>query len=552
MIINGADVLKRNVTIVDGLNVFPVPDGDTGTNMNLSFTSGVEEVQKRKHEGIGAVAQALSKGLLMGARGNSGVILSQLFRGFAKSTLGKTYISAKEFADALKEGVETAYKAVIKPIEGTILTVAREAADRGQEVAKKTDQVNVVMEEVVKQAKITLDKTPELLPVLKKVGVVDAGGQGLLFIYQGFLSALTGNAVEAEQIKIPEKNVISKFMKKEAEPVQAKLKTEDIQYGYCTEFIIGLDRSKQGFKEEDFREKIGQYGDSLLVVADDDLVKVHIHAEEPGNVLNYAMRFGSLHKIKIENMREQHTHILQQEYEEVQEIHQNDFKDGEEVADSQVYGIIAVAMGEGTHEIFRSLGVDVVVSGGQTMNPSTEDLLKAIQSTRARQVILLPNNSNIVMTAKQALELAEVPGMVIPTKTVPQGLAAMFAFNPNYSIEENRSSMTAAMTHVKTGQVTFAVRDSSFDNLEIKEGDFIGIADGQIVSSSEEVMVTTKQLLKKLVSPDDEVVMVLSGKDVTEDQLNELEKFFEAEYPDIELEIHDGGQPLYPFIFSVE
>lgn len=559
MMLEGANNLNKHVKTIDALNVFPVPDGDTGTNMNLSLTSGVNELKKKSSDHIGKNADALAKGLLMGARGNSGVILSQLFRGFSKHIISLEVIDSKQFADALKLGVDTAYKAVMKPVEGTILTVSREAAEEGIRVARKETDITKVMEAILRKGKESLAKTPELLPILKEVGVVDAGGQGLLYIYEGFLAVLKGEKIVTTEDfnPIAEKTLdLHKVVKKDI-PVQAKLSVEEIEFGYCTEFIIGLNEdiiNRGSFVEENFRNELSKMGDSIVVVSDDEIVKVHIHSEQPGSVLDKAMIFGSLHKIKIENMREQHSHILLEEG--------NDSINYEEDGDSlninnftkhkQPYGFIAVAMGEGVTDIFKSLGVDVVISGGQTMNPSTEDIVNAINQVNAENIIILPNNSNIILAAEQAQSLLDQPIAVVPSKSIPQGISSLLAFNPNSTLEENKEIMIKALNKVKTGQVTYAVRDSKFENLEIKEGDFIGIADGKIVITTTDLIETANSLLNEMITSDEEILTIIYGEEVNEVQVKQLEEKLMESYPEIEIEIHNGGQPVYYFIFSID
>ncbi|QRG65646.1 DAK2 domain-containing protein [Brevibacillus choshinensis] len=552
MVYLGANLLSENVKVVDGLNVFPVPDGDTGTNMNLTLTSGVEELSRRESPRITEAASALAKGLLMGARGNSGVILSQLFRGFSKAVNGKELINARQFAEALKSGVDSAYQAVMKPVEGTILTVAREAADLAVRAARTTEDIVVVMEKTYEQAQATLLRTPEMLPVLKEVGVVDSGGQGLLFIYEGFLRALRGESLGDIQQK-------PKVVMKEADldklvheqHAQIHMKTEDITFGYCTEFMVHIANStepnKKPFSEGLFRSQLDQMGDSLLVVSDDEVVKVHIHAEHPGNVLQYAQQFGSLHRLKIENMREQHANILKAEENK---SHQAAAVSTQ--AEALSYGLIAVAAGEGIAKILRSMGVHVVVEGGQTMNPSTEDFMKAIEGLHANEIFILPNNSNIVMAAQQAAELAEGSVTVIPTKSIPQGMAALVAFNGAAEVEANEGAMKRAIASVKTGMVTHAVRDTRMGDVEIKEGDYIGIFEKEIVTAVPDLMESAQALLLEMVDEDAEIVTMFLGEGATEEQAEALEAALADKYPDVEVEIQDGGQPLYPFIFSVE
>ncbi|CAM3255541.1 DAK2 domain-containing protein [Brevibacillus invocatus] len=553
MVYLGASLLSGNVKVVDGLNVFPVPDGDTGTNMNLTLTSGVEELSRKESSNISEAAAALAKGLLMGARGNSGVILSQLFRGFSKSVSGKEEINARQFADALKSGVDSAYQAVMKPVEGTILTVAREAADMAVRVARTSDDVLHVMEKTYDQAQETLLRTPEMLPVLKEVGVVDSGGQGLLYIYEGFLRALRGETVD-EAKKSPSKPVDQVNLDQlvqEHHNAQIHMKTEDIKFGYCTEFMVWLSNStepnKKPFSESLFRNQLDKMGDSLLVVSDDEVVKVHIHAEHPGNVMQYAQQYGSLHRIKIENMREQHANILKAE-ERKDQTQGN----APERLGALPYGLIAVAAGDGIAEIYRSMGVHVVVEGGQTMNPSTEDFMKAIGDLNAENIIILPNNSNIIMAAQQAAELSEVPVSVIPSKSIPQGMAALVSFNASAEPSANEAAMSKAIAHVKTGMVTHAVRDTRMGDVEIKEGDFIGIAEKEIVTAGADLMESATTLLLGMVDEDTEIVTIFLGADATKEQSAALETALTDVYPEVEVEILFGGQPLYPFIYSVE
>ena len=535
----GAQHLSQTAKQVDALNVFPVPDGDTGTNMNLTLTSGVEEMSRTQSSHIGQVAAALSRGLLMGARGNSGVILSQLFRGFAKEIRDKEAITPREFAQALQQGVDTAYKAVIKPVEGTVLTVAREAAKHGRSEANSVTDLTELMEAVLKAAKESLNKTPELLPVLKQTGVVDAGGQGLVYIYEGFLAGLKGETVPDKQTESLPIETLTELAHQQS--AQSHLATEDIEFGYCTEFIIQTLTEKQvdhPFNEDSFRQSLSERGDSLLVVADDDLVKVHIHTEEPLKVIEYGLQFGDIRTVKIENMREQHRAIVGEETSEPSE--------------KKRYGIVAVAMGDGIANIFRSLGVDRVIAGGQTMNPSTEDIVKALKKIPADHYIILPNNGNVVMAAEQAGNVIEQPVTVIPSKTVPQGLSAMLTFDADAEAEENRVNMSESVKHVKTGQVTYAVRDSQVDGLTIKEGDFLGIADGTIKASEPSLTETAEQLLLGMVTEDVEIVTVLYGEETDEEQAEQLEKFLTERFPDLEVEVHHGGQPLYYYLFAVE
>lgn len=543
MVLKGAQHLSNNAKAVDALNVFPVPDGDTGTNMNLSMTSGAKEVKNHISDHIGKVASALAKGLLMGARGNSGVILSQLFRGFAKAIEGKQTITSVEFAAALEAGVATAYKAVMKPVEGTILTVAKDAAKRAVAVAKKQPDLAAVMEEVVKEAKASLQRTPDLLPVLKEVGVVDSGGQGLVYVYEGFLAELKGETVE--DLKITTVSMQELVKAEHHKSAQSHIHTDEIEFGYCTEFMVRFEEEKlreHPFSEEKFREDLSQFGDSLLVIADEELVKVHIHAEHPGEVLTYGQRYGSLFNIKIENMREQHANIVNEAPQTTPNV----------LKQQQPYGIVTIAMGDGIAKLFKSIGAHAVIEGGQTMNPSTEEIVKAIESVHAETVFVLPNNKNVIMAAEQAASVVDNRVIVIPSKTVPQGMSAILAFNPSVSVEQNEKAMVAALSQVKTGQVTFAVRDTTIDGVEITKDDYMGIADGKIVVSEKDKLNVTKKLLDELIDDESEIVTILYGEETTEEEVETIVHYIENAYSDVEVEVHNGAQPLYPFIFSVE
>ncbi|MGN7398800.1 DAK2 domain-containing protein [Cytobacillus praedii] len=546
MVILGANHLSVHAKLVDALNVFPVPDGDTGTNMNLSMTSGAKEVKNNVQPHIGKVGSALSKGLLMGARGNSGVILSQLFRGFSKAIEQKAEIDGKEFAAALQNGVETAYKAVMKPVEGTILTVAKDAAKKAVQVAKNEDNIIAIMDEVVKEAKASLNRTPDLLPVLKEVGVVDSGGQGLVFVYEGFLAELKGEELPDAPASLPKMDEL--VSAEHHKNVHSFMNTEDIEFGYCTEFMVKFESAKLAnnpFTEEKFRQDLSKYGDSLLVIADEELVKVHIHSEQPGNCLTYGQRYGSLINMKIENMRQQHSNLV----DEVQTplVSENSSKKVK-----QEYGIVTVSMGSGIADLFRSIGAHAVIEGGQTMNPSTEDIVKAINEVNAKKVIILPNNKNIIMAAQQAAEVSDQEVIVIPSKTVPQGMSALLAFNPGAELSQNEEVMNEALKHVKTGQVTFAVRDTSIDGLEIEKNDFMGINEGKIVVKNKDKVQSAKDLLMNMIDADSEILTILKGEDATDEDIQALIGFVEDKYEDVEIEVHDGKQPLYAFIFAIE
>ncbi|MBU5359885.1 DAK2 domain-containing protein [Enterococcus raffinosus] len=547
MVEAGAKRLQVNAEYVNSLNVFPVPDGDTGTNMNLSMTSGATAVVNSASDKVGELANVLAKGLLMGARGNSGVILSQLFRGFSKAILDVDTLNAEDLAKALVHGVETAYKAVMKPVEGTILTVARESAKAGERKARQTDDVVEVMSAVVKYGKKALDKTPDMLPVLKEVGVVDSGGQGLLFIYEGFLNALNGE-FQADDTYEPSPAEMDEMVNAEHHrSVQGQLATEDIKFGYCTEIMVRLGEGPtvdSNFDYDTFRNYLDGIGDSLLVVNDDEIVKVHVHTEHPGEVMNYGQKFGALIKVKVDNMRLQHETILEHD-EEVAEFEAAP-------AERKPYAVIAIAAGEGVQELFKSLGAAYVISGGQTMNPSTEDILKAIKEVNADQVIVLPNNKNIFMAADQAAEVAEVPVAVVPSKTVSQGMTAMLAFNGEQSLEENKTAMTEMLDSVVSGQITNAIRDTAIDGVEIHEGDYLGMVDGKIILSEADKYQATLDTLNKMISEDIEIITIIVGEEGTQAEAEKLSEAIEASYPDLEVEIHEGKQPVYPYLLSAE
>ncbi|WP_214691793.1 DAK2 domain-containing protein [Exiguobacterium sp. s160] len=546
MIANGAANLSQNADYVDSLNVFPVPDGDTGTNMNLTMTSGAKEVAAMNSSDIAEVSSKFARGLLMGARGNSGVILSQLFRGFGKAVEGKAELTTVDFAEALKRGVDTAYKAVMKPVEGTILTVAREAADEALLASESTSDFTEFMKRVIAEAKASLDRTPDLLPVLKEVGVVDSGGQGLLVIYEGFLASLEGKELEK-----PHAPVMDALIEAEhhAHAAQGFMSTEDIEFGYCTEIMVRFQDDKlkdTPFNEDAFRNELSELGDSLLVVADEELLKVHVHVETPGEVITKGQRFGELVAVKIENMRQQHSTILEEEHG----ANQHGVQQAEKP--KAPFAIVTVAMGEGVSELFRSLGAAHVIEGGQTMNPSTEDIVKAIESAHAEHVFIFPNNSNIIMAAEQAASVAPCGVSVIPTKTVPQGLAAAIAFNPEADVEMNEQAMKVAAATVKSGQVTYAVRDTSIDGVEIKKDEHMAIAEKKIVSSSTSSLEAAKKLVDALVEADDEIITILTGEGSSESDVEALTSYIESVNDEIEIEVHDGKQPLYSYIFSVE
>ena len=545
MIAAGQARLSEHSEYVNSLNVFPVPDGDTGTNMNLTFTSGAQATKEAHSENIGQIGQALSKGLLMGARGNSGVILSQLFRGFSKSIETKNEINAWEFAQAFQAGVNAAYKAIMKPVEGTILTVARESAEAGVIKAESTDNVIEVMEEILDMANKSLANTPELLAVLKEVGVVDSGGQGLVYVYEGFLSSLTG-----EEIVSQEEPQLDELVRAEhhRNPVHDFMNTEDIEFGYCTEIMVRLGEGEtvdSEFDYDDFRDHLNELGDSLLVIADEEVVKVHVHTETPGEVMNFGQKFGSLMKIKVDNMREQHRSLDEGSAasKPVEKAQPKEVKDT---------AVISVAAGKGVIELFESFGVDYVIEGGQTMNPSTQDFLNAMEEVPAKRYILLPNNSNIFMAAKQATEVSEMEAAVVETRSVQQGLNAMLSFNPQGSLEDNQEMMTEELQHVVSGQITNAVRDTEIGGLTIKKDDFMGLIDGDIKISQSDIKSTSIETIKQMITEDSELVTLIYGEDSTEEFVESLIEDLEELYPDIEFETHEGNQPVYPLLISVE
>lgn len=545
MIAAGQAHLAKNTEYVNSLNVFPVPDGDTGTNMNLTFTSGAKAVKENTNSEIGKVGQSLFKGLLMGARGNSGVILSQLFRGFSKSIESKNDINAKEFAQAFQSGVDSAYKAIMKPVEGTILTVARESAEAGKNKAQTTDDIIEVMEEILEAAKVSLENTPELLAVLKEVGVVDSGGQGLVYVYEGFLSSLTGEEIETEEEVDLDELVRAEHHRG---AVHEAMSAEEIEFGFCTEIMIRLEDGElvdSEFDYDDFRNHLSELGDSLLVIADDEIVKVHVHTERPGEVMNYGQKFGTLTHIKVDNMREQHAALGDSQETSAPKTTKTK-KEVKEVA------VISVAAGSGIKELFESFGVDYVIEGGQTMNPSTQDFLDAMEEVPAKNYVLLPNNSNIFMAAQQATEVSEASAIVVETRTVQQGLNAMLAYNPDMGLEDLKEMMTEELQYVTSGQITFAIRDTEISGLEIKKDDFMGLIDGDIKVADPDLEKASLETIKKMVKEDSEIITLLYGENSSDELIDSLVEQLEELYPEMEIETHEGGQPVYPLLISVE
>lgn len=554
MIAVSSNRLNTNAEFINSLNVFPVPDGDTGTNMSLSFASGAKYVSESTSTDVGQLAQALAKGLLMGARGNSGVILSQVFRGFSKNVASKETLTPQDLADAIVAGVQTAYKAVMKPQEGTILTVARKAAEAATKVAKNSDDCVEVMKATYDAAEEALKTTPDLLPVLKEVGVVDSGGQGLTFVYQGFYDALSGNVRDENEYQLTPADMEDMVNAEHHKSAQGQLNTEDIKYGYCTEIMIRLGAGRlvdEEFDYDTFRGYLSEFGNSLLVIADDEVVKVHVHTEQPGKVLSYGQKFGSLIKVKVDNMRLQHETILEQdrEAEKVQENEQEEIS--KQIAGD--YGIIAVASGDGIAKLFHSVGVTKIIHGGQTMNPSTKDIVDAINETGAKKVLVLPNNKNIFLAAEQASEVVDVDVKVIHTRTIPQGLTAMIEFSSDASIDENQEAMEEALEDVVSGQVTVAVRDTVIDGTEIKKDNYMGIVDGKITITDSDRKKTTIEMIRSMLDVNDgDVITIIYGKDATSEEAKGIAKEVEKIDSDYQVEVHEGDQPIYPYLISVE
>ena len=531
MLLSGAAHLSNRHDAIDALNVFPVPDGDTGTNMSMTFTSGVKEAMQACTDDLSVLAKTLSKGLLMGARGNSGVILSQIFRGFYQSIEGKSELAPADLAAAFVNGSKVAYKAVMRPVEGTILTVVREASAAGDQYMKDHPEATIedVFNCILDESRISLANTPELLPVLKEVGVVDSGGTGLVVILEGFKAAMDGRPFVMEE--------------KESTTAKAAMELENEEFGYCTEFILRL--SEQGqvtFTEEKMKKALARLGESIVVVQDEDLVKVHVHTLTPGDALNYAQRYGEFVKLKIENMHEQHNTIMNETLP----------PKAEEPVQEKDYALIAVAAGDGLKKLCEEYRVDVVISGGQTMNPSTEDFVAAIKRVKAKHIFILPNNSNIILAAQQAAAVMEDQDIrVLQTKSIPQGLSACIMFNPEVSADENEAEMTAALEHVKTGQITYAIKDTTFDGMEIVAGDYMGIAEKSIVISTPNKMDACLRLLDNLIDGDSEIVTVLAGEDASEEETAQIARYIEDQFG-VETDIQAGGQPVYAFIFGVE
>jgi DAK2 domain fusion protein YloV len=545
MFLAGAKNLEAKKEWINELNVFPVPDGDTGTNMSMTIMSAAKAVSELENPTMKELAKAISSGSLRGARGNSGVILSQLFRGFTKVIAEYDELDVVILTEAMQKAVETAYKAVMKPKEGTILTVAKGAANKALELCDDTDDIVFFVDEVIKEADHVLSKTPDMLPVLKQAGVVDSGGQGLVQVLKGGYDSLIGKEID---YSIEGSAASAGVMKITAE-------TEaDIKFGYCTEFIIVLNQPLTEKQEHEYKNFLESIGDSIVVVADDEIVKTHVHTNDPGLALQEALKHGSLSKIKIDNMREEHQEKLIKDAEKLaKEQKEEETKEEKTEGPRKEMGFISVSIGAGVNEIFNGLGVDYIIEGGQTMNPSTEDMLNAIDHVNADNIFILPNNKNIVLAANQAASLVEDKKIiVIPTKTIPQGITALINFIPDQSAEENAERMTEELENVKTGQVTYAVRDTVIDDKEIKQGDYMGIGDKSILAVGKDIKSTTEDMVAEMVDEESAIICIYYGEEVTEEDANALGAALEEKYPEVEVEIHFGGQPIYYYVISVE
>ena len=550
MVQAAASKLDQNAEFINSLNVFPVPDGDTGTNMSMSMDSGAKYERENTSENVGDLAGSLAKGLLMGARGNSGVILSQIFRGFANGCKDKKELSAQDFVDAYANGAQTAYKAVMKPTEGTILTVVRESAQAGIDTVKTTDDIVTVLQAICDAADAALKKTPDLLPVLKVVGVVDSGGQGLDYVLHAFLEALTGKVtIETKPDNAQMDEMINA---KHHQSAQGKLDPADIKYGYCTQMMVRIGRGKevtQKFDYDTFYNYLAKLGDSLLVINDDEVVKVHVHTEHPGKVLSWGQQFGDLQTVKVDNMRWQQEQIMDEDKAEETPVEK---AANEEATDQVETAVIAVAAGDGISKLLKSLGVTHVISGGQTMNPSIQDIADAINNSGAKQAIVLPDNGNIFMAADQAKEIADIPTVVVHTKTIPQAMSALLDFNPDSSLEDNQSAMEDALDTVKSGSVTTAVRDTTVNGIAIKKDNFIGIVDGDIVATNADLETTAEEMVKKMLDEDSSVVTIYYGEDGNEEFADQLQSVIETMDDELDVQVYEGDQPVYPYLISVE
>lgn len=537
--------LNNNAKFINSLNVFPVPDGDTGTNMSMSFASGAKYVDQDNSESVGDLAKSLAKGLLMGARGNSGVILSQIFRGFSKSVEDKKELDANDITDAFINSAKIAYGSVMKPTEGTILTVIKGIAQAGKDSNKQ--DLSELFDDLTNGADVALKSTPDLLDVLKQVGVVDSGGQGLFFVIKAFSDVLNGRKIESShQPNAAEMSqMIDANHEQSDESAQGKLNPEDIKYGYCTQIMVRIGRGKQikyDFDYDKFYEYLAKLGDSLLVINDDEIVKVHVHTENPGKVLAWGQLFGDLANVKVDNMRLQQEDIIEKD----------DKKLAKEDNTPKETAIISIVSGDGLGELFRSLGVTNIIKGGQTMNPSTQDIVDAVNSSNAKKAIVLPNNGNIFMAAEQAAEVSDIPTKIVHTKTLQQGLTSVLSFNPTSSLDENVDSMEDMLDTVKSGEVTYAVRDTNINGVDIKKGHFMGIVDGDIQITGKHSVDTAVQMVQKMLDEDSEVITIIYGSDSNEKEANKVKSALEKIDSDLEIEVHEGDQPVYPFLVSVE
>ena len=547
--------LNQRAEFINSLNVFPVPDGDTGTNMSLSMASGAKYEREETSTKVGDLASALAKGLLMGARGNSGVILSQIFRGFSKAVADKESLTANDLAAALAAGAQTAYKAVMKPTEGTILTVIRKAAGAGKEAVKTTDDICEVMDAVVTAAEAALKSTPDLLPVLKQVGVVDSGGQGLTFVLEAFSDSLSGKVDESQDYVPDDAEMDSMIDAAHHQSVQGQLDPNDIKYGYCTEIMVRIGDGKlvdHKFDYDTFYEYLAKLGDSLLVINDDEIVKVHVHTEHPGDVMTWGQRFGALIKVKVDNMRLQQETIMEHDKEDEAQAAAEPAFPSQPQVDMNGYAIISVSSGDGIGKLFKGLGVTDIIAGGQTMNPSTADIVKAVNDSGAQQALVLPNNKNIFLAAEQAAEVADVPVKIIHSQTISQGMTAMLAFNAEADLDDNQAAMEETLSTVVSGQVTHAVRDTTIDGLEIKKDDYMGLVDGKIVITNPDRDTAALDMVKAMLDEDSELVTIIYGKDATKTDADHLAAKVQELDDELEIEIHEGDQPVYPFLVSVE
>ena len=556
MVQAAADKLNQQADFINSLNVFPVPDGDTGTNMASSMASGAKYEREAASDNVGDLSGALAKGLLMGARGNSGVILSQIFRGFAKAAAGKQTLNAQDFVDAYANGAKVAYKAVMKPTEGTILTVVRESAQAGLNKVKQTEDLVEIVNAIYEASKAALQKTPELLPVLKEVGVVDSGGQGLVDVLEAFDESLSGKEVAKSADYKPDQAEVDEMVNAmDHQSVQGKLDPADIKYTYCTQMLVRLGKGKEVTKKFDydtFYNYLAKLGDSLLVLSDDQVVRVHVHTEHPGQVLSWGQEFGDLQTIEIHNMVWQQEEIMEHDDEGDAAASDEQVSQPAETEPAPETAVIAVASGDGVIKLLKSLGVTHIISGGQTMNPSTQDIVDAINQSGAKQALVLPDNGNIFMTAEQAAEVAEIPTRVVHAKTIAQAMSALLDYNPEADLATNQESMEANIGNVASGEVTHAVRDTTIDGQEIKKNDYLGIVDGKIVETNPDLEETAIEMVKKMLDEDSEIVTILYGEDGTEETAQAIKAAVEEVDDELDIQIYEGGQPVYPYLISVE